>query len=113
MHSIELSLKAYMRLRGVTVRELRSKKYGHDIRACYRKAKELGLREHFKMRADDMRAMLMLIDINRHHALRYIRTGFRRFPLWGIVEPLAVRLHQAVAPLAGYKTFTKTYAGPA
>jgi N-acetylglutamate synthase-like GNAT family acetyltransferase len=48
MHSIELSLKAFMRLRGVTVHELRSRKYGHGIRACYRKAKELGLREHFK-----------------------------------------------------------------
>jgi hypothetical protein len=59
-----------------------------------------------------MRAMLMLIEINKHRALRCIRTGFRRFPSWAIVEPLAVRLHQAVAPLAGYKIFTKTYALP-
>lgn len=72
LHSIELSLKAYLRHHGVTVHDLRSmKKYGHDIRACYRKAKELGLRDHFKMRAEDMRAMLMLIDMNADHALRY------------------------------------------
>lgn len=110
LHSIELSLKAYLRHHGVTARELRSKKYGHDIRACYRKAKELGLRDHFKMRADDMRAMLMLIDMNADHALRYIRTGYRRFPSWAIVEPFAVRLHQSVSPHVGYgKTFDMAY----
>lgn len=110
LHSIELSLKAYLRHHGVTSRELRSKKFGHDIRACYRKAKELGLRDHFKMRAEDMRAMLMLIDMNEDHALRYIRTGYRRFPSWAIVEPFAVRLHQAVAPHVGFrKTFDVSY----
>ena len=110
LHSIELSLKAFLRHHGVTARELRSKKYGHDIRACYRKAKELGLRNHFKMRADDMRAMLMLIDMNADHALRYIKTGYRRFPSWAIVEPFAVRLHQAIAPHVGFrKTFDIYY----
>ncbi len=111
LHSIELSLKAYMRHHGVSIRELRSmKKYGHDIRACYRKAKELGLRDHFKMRADDMRAMLMLIDMNTNHALRYIQTGYKQFPSWAIVEPFAVRLHQAVSKHVGFgRTFDISY----
>lgn len=109
LHAIELSLKAYLRHHGVTARELRSKKYGHDLKACYRKAKELGLRGQFKMCANDMRAMLMLIDMNANHALRYIKTGYRRFPSWAIVEPFAVRLHQAVAPHVGFrKTFDIT-----
>lgn len=110
LHSIELSLKAYLRHHGVTARELRSRAYGHDIRVCYRKAKELGLLDHFRMRADDMRAMLLLIDMNADHALRYIRTGYRRFPSWAIVEPFAVRLHQAVAPHVGFqRTFDIVY----
>ena len=110
LHSIELSLKAYLRHHGVTARELRSKKFGHDLRACYRKAKEFGLCDHFTMRSDDMRAMLMLIDMNADHALRYIRTGEKCIPTWAIVEPLAVRLHQAISPHVGYdKTFDTFY----
>jgi hypothetical protein len=110
LHGIELSLKAFLRHRGVSVRELRSPRhFGHDLRRCYRKAKELGLREIFRMRADDMRAMLMLLDLNEFQGLRYIRTGLKRFPSWAIVEPFAVRLHQAVAVQVGYKSFGISY----
>ncbi len=41
-HGIELTLKAYLRHEGVSVRDL-SRRYGHDLHACYRKAKELRL----------------------------------------------------------------------
>jgi len=110
MHGIELTLKAFLRHHGVTVRELRSPQhFGHNLRVCYRKAKELGLGSVFQMRADDMRAMLMLLAINEYQALRYIRTGFKRFPSWSIVEPFAVRLHQAVAAQVGYTSFNVSY----
>ncbi|WP_233890104.1 hypothetical protein [Paraburkholderia flagellata] len=108
-HGVELTLKAYLRHSGVTVRELGSKKYGHDLHACYRKAKELGLLKIFKETPDDLIAMRMLVGLNDRHGLRYIRTGMKQFPLWSIVEPLAVRLHQAVAPAVGYRSFAKTY----
>jgi len=110
-HAIELTLKAFLRHRGVPVRQLRSSRYyGHDLRACYRKAKELGLSDIFKVRSDDLRALWLLIQLNEKHELRYIRTGAKRFPSWAIVEPLAVRLHQVVAPYVGYRrTFTKVY----
>lgn len=108
-HGIELTLKSFLRHHGITARELSSRKYGHDLRACYRKAKELGLKTVFKMHSNDMRAMLMLIELNENHELRYIRTGYKRFPSWAIVEPFAVRLHQAVAPLVGYRSFDVIY----
>lgn len=106
---VELTLKAYLRHSGVTVRELGSKTYGHDLRACYRKAKELGLLKIFKETRDDLNAMQMLVGLNDRHGLRYIRTGMKQFPLWSIVEPLAVRLHQAVASAVGYRSFAKSY----
>jgi hypothetical protein len=109
MHGIELTLKAFLRYKGVEPRALRSRELGHDIRACYRKAKELGLRDVFRMRADDLRAMILLLALNDFQGLRYIRTGYKRFPSWAIVEPFAVRLHQAVAPLVGYRSFSKIY----
>ncbi|MCL4182793.1 MAG: hypothetical protein KJ011_05025 [Burkholderiaceae bacterium] len=111
-HSIELTLKAFLRHRGLTVRELRLK-YGHSLKACYRKAKELGLFDVFRQHENDEAALHLLAEINNAHELRYIRTGFKTFPSWAIVEPFAVRLHQAVAPLVGYKSFTKSYAAHA
>lgn len=107
MHGIELTLKAFMRYYGVTSRSLRNpREYGHDLKSCLRKAKELGLQDIYKMREGDEKAMDLLCALNVDQGLRYVRRGWKEFPSWAIVEPFAVRLHQAVAPLVGYKTFT-------
>lgn len=110
-HGIELTFKAFLRHRGLTPKQLSSRAYGHDLRACYRKAKELGLGDAFRMRSLDLQAMIMLIDLNENQGLRYIRTGMKRFPSWAIVEPFAVRLHQAIAPLVGYRSFADSFSG--
>lgn len=108
-HGIELSLKAYLRHRGLTPRALASKTYGHDLHACYRKAKELLLLDVFKEHPNDVQALNLLTQLNAGHGLRYIKTGAKEFPLWSIVDPFAVRLHQAVAPLTGFRSFTHSY----
>ncbi|MBT2791942.1 hypothetical protein [Paraburkholderia strydomiana] len=107
MHGIELTLKAFLRYHGTSVRSLRSpREYGHDLHACFRRAKELGLLEIFAMRDGDAKAFELLSKLNADQGLRYVRTGLNEFPSWAIVAPLAVRLHQAIAPLVGYeKTF--------
>lgn len=110
VHGIELTLKAFLRHEGVSPRDLQ-KNFGHNLHACHRKAKELGLRKIFKEHPSDIDAMGMLVALNEQHALRYIKTGFKRFPMWSIVEPLAVRLHQAVSPHVGFKSFSKNFAG--
>jgi hypothetical protein len=51
----------------------------------------------------------MLVGLKDRHGLRCIRTGTKQFPLWSIVEPFAVRLHQTVAAATGYYSFAKTY----
>lgn len=104
MHGIELTLKAFLREKGLTLPELRA--VGHDLRALYRKSKELGLFEIFKMKSTDLKALLLLVQLNEYQGLRYIRTGAKQFPSWAIVKPFAVRLHQAVAPMVGMHTFT-------
>lgn len=109
LHGIELTLKSYLRHKCVSAKELRGRKYGHDLHACHKKAKELGLHYIFKEQANDADAMCMLVGLNEHQGLRYIRTGLKHFPLWSLVEPLAVRLHQAVATEVGYKSFNITY----
>jgi hypothetical protein len=111
MHSIELSFKAFMCSRGMTIGELSKRKYGHNIKACYRKARELGLLCDLEIGLSDLRAivMLMKLDAGPAHALRYIKTGHKRFPSWAIVEPLAVRLHQVVSVLVGYGKTVDTH----
>lgn len=110
LHGIELTLKAFLRHKGVSVRDL-YKRFGHDLHACHRKAKELGLNDVFEESPLDSDAMVMLVRLNDQQGLRYIKTGMKHFPLWSIVEALAVRLHQAIAPLVGFKSFDISYQG--
>ena len=109
LHGIELTLKSFLRHRGLTAKELRGPKYGHDLHACNKKAKELGLHSVFNEFPSDDKAMRLLVALNEHQGLSYIKTGMKHFPLWSTVEPLAVRLHQSVALEVGYKSFNKTY----
>jgi hypothetical protein len=110
-HGIELTLKAYLRSKDVSLRQLASKTYGHDLHASYRKSKELGLLDIFSETPNDRDAMWMLVKLNERHGLRYIQTGMKSFPLWSIVDSFAVRLHQAVAPAVGYRSFDVAFAG--
>jgi hypothetical protein len=106
-HGIELTLKAFLRHVGLSVEDLR--KVGHDLKALHAKACELGLENLYKMTPADSEAFELLVAVNEFHQLRYIQTGFKTFPLWGAVEPLAVRLHQAVAPAVGYESLNISY----
>ncbi|MGY2492366.1 hypothetical protein [Cupriavidus sp. CP313] len=111
LHGIELTLKAYLRHHGVTTKELRNKPYMHDIYSCLNKANEFGLQNLFALDELDEKALKLLVELNEYQGLRYIKTGAKEFPLWSIVEPLAVRLHQAVAPNVGFESFTVSFSG--
>lgn len=106
-HGIELTLKAYLRHTGLSVEDIL--KVGHNLKALYAISREHGLDDLYQMTAEDAAAFELLIEVNEFHQLRYIKTGFKTFPLWGVAEPLAVRLHQAVAPKVGYESLTILY----
>lgn len=108
-HGLELTLKAYLRFAGLTVEELGARDLGHDLKALYAKACELGLTDLHQMTTEDAEAFEMLVELNEFHQLRYIQTGVKTFPFWSVAEPLAIRLHQAVAPKVGYGTLTVSY----
>jgi len=108
VHGIELCLKSYLLHTGVEVEAL-GKKYGHNLNKCLVESNARGLTTIFEMSADDKNAFQLLVEINIDHQLRYIQTGLKIYPLWSIVEPLAVRLHQAVAKKVGYHSFNRYY----
>jgi hypothetical protein len=108
LHGIELCFKSFLLHNGVDIESLVND-YGHNLNKCLVASNARGLNKIFEMNEDDTRAFNLLIELNREHQLRYIQTGFKIYPLWSIVEPLAVRLHQAIAKEVGYRTFDKHY----
>ena len=104
-HGIELTLKSFLRFKGVSVEELR-REFGHDLKRALQKARELGLDDHIQLSRNENDALDVLIALDDEQGLRYIRTGPKQFPSWAIVYPVAVRLHQAIAPLVGYHSFS-------
>jgi hypothetical protein len=108
-HSIELTLKAYLRHCGITMVELASRKYGHNLQVCYDQAIALGLKKLFVPFATDANVLSTLVHMNTDHQLRYIKTGSKTFTYWRPAESFAVRLHQAVAPQVGFPVLPGKY----
>jgi len=105
--SIELALKSYLLSQGISLRELRSKKYGHDLHACLRKAKELGLLSHAHFKAEEEGAMDLLNQLYSTKQLEYIVTGTKALPIFELVESFARALIKGVSVYVGYATFNR------
>jgi hypothetical protein len=100
-HSIELSLKAFLLYQGVQLNDLR-KKYGHDLHACLRKAKELRLNEHVVFAENEQHVIEVLNQTYSKKELEYARRGVKEYPTYGLLERAAVRLFNGIAPLVGH-----------
>ena len=106
-HSIELAYKSYLLHRGITLRELRSKKFGHDLNSCQRKAKELGLSASVKFHSAEEGAVELLNTLYSTKQLNYIVTGMKYIPTFGLLESFAIKLIRAVSAEVGYKEFNR------
>lgn len=99
-HSIELSLKAYLMVGGISLRDLRnSKKYGHSLHSCFRKAKELGLLMHVQFSVQEEGAFELLDSLYVSKQLEYIVAGKKYFPIYSIVETFAKKVLGAVSDI--------------
>jgi hypothetical protein len=99
-HAIELSLKAFLLSKGVDLKQI--KNLGHNLHDALRKAKELGLLENFKFNTVEESAFEMLNELYKTKQLEYIVTGYKQFPLFGLVEGFAVRLFNSVSITVEY-----------
>jgi len=90
-HAIELYLKAYLLLKGVKAKELRSRTLGHDLKLLMAKAVEKGLivsQEH-----------LAAVELaNEAIRDRYIETGFRTVLLPEDFSSICSNLHEQIGP---------------
>lgn len=97
-HAIELAMKAFLMERGVSYRDLkRPGKFGHDLEACFRKAKELGLLDYVKFSAVEVGAMQALNALYFSKQLNYFVAGPKRVPAFGSVQSFCESLINGVA----------------
>jgi hypothetical protein len=100
-HSIELSLKAFLLHKGVSLTELK-RGYGHDLHSCMRKAKELQLNGIVEFNQQELGAFEILDKLYSSKQLEYIVTGAKQFPVFGPLQTFAVKLFNAIAPIVGF-----------
>lgn len=91
-HAAELYLKAYCRLEGVAVQELRSRSLGHDLEALADRAASLGLGIDASLRAH-------LAVMNDAMLDRYIETGGRQVLEIEAMRAVCVKLNDQIGPL--------------
>ena len=99
--AIELSLKAFLLNRGVTLRELR-KNHGHELCSSLRKAKELGLLSLVRITDEEQSVIELLDDLYASKQLQYIVTGVKTFPVFGPLERVALKLINAIGHEVGF-----------
>jgi hypothetical protein len=99
--SIELSLKAYLLQRGVTLKKLRTK-FGHDLHGLLRKAKELNLKNLVDLTEEELNTIEILNTLYTSKQLQYIVTGPKTFPVFGPLQRAAKKLVLAVCKEAGF-----------
>ena len=108
-HSVELSLKAFLLGRGLTIKVLRNKPYGHDLVALVREARRRRLGNLVKLSRRDLAVIDTLNECYGAKELEYAFTGARRLPHYSLAAGLAHTLLESVGPycrkLAANKSF--------
>jgi len=99
-HSIELTLKAYLRHLGLTVTDIVELK--HDLNKAWRRASELGLRERMPLTKDELETLCLISKLHSSTELRYIRTGYKTLPVFGPLQELCAKFLDNICPLVGY-----------
>jgi HEPN domain len=100
--SIELSLKAYLLQREVSLKKLRTK-FGHDLHKLLRKAKELNLKSLVDLTEEELSTIEILNKLYATKQLQYIVTGSKTFPVFSPLQTAARKLVLAVCNDVGFR----------
>jgi len=100
-HSIELALKSYLKHSGMTLREIRG--ISHNLLDCWREAVEKGVEEYVTLNEEDLGVLGLISDLHVSTELRYIQTGFKKFPVFGPLQVVTEKILNGICPLVGYR----------
>ncbi|RWO41299.1 MAG: hypothetical protein EOS11_18095 [Mesorhizobium sp.] len=90
-HAIELFLKAFLRLNGVSVTDLASKKFGHNAKRLGNRASELGLH----LDDEDVEVLRLMSETEIVIRSRYISTGYFTIPTVEAVDRTCASLRNS------------------
>ena len=91
-HSIELSFKAFLLGRGVTVGDLRGRAMGHDLTALFARARRHQIGREVTLTAIDGGVIRLLNMEYMTKRFEYIRTGAIHIPDWSLLASLTYKL---------------------
>ena len=100
--AIELSLKAYLLLRGVSLRDLRTE-YGHNLTKSLGKCIELELFTFVEFSEEELNTVHLLNEHYSSKQLQFIVTGAKTFPVFGPLERFSLKLIHAVCNQVGFR----------
>jgi HEPN domain-containing protein len=89
-HSVELGLKAFLRSRGATLKDLLD--VGHSLQDLYREAMRRHLQWLWPEAGMVAETIQQLDEVNQNHAMRYIINGSTKAPQWWTVSGCALGL---------------------
>jgi hypothetical protein len=97
-HALELTLKAFLRCKGVHSNHLRSHKFGHKLQVLWDACVAEGLRSHPVTDAFIKQAVELLDPFATDFEFRYVKIGFKQLPTLEDVESAVADLLAAVRP---------------
>lgn len=105
-HSIELSLKAFLKGRGTALEELK-RSYGHDLEMLLKEAKRRKLGNEVKLSGKDAKAIHLLNQNYKPKRFEYIVTGHKTGPKYGCIVDVAVKLVNGLRDYCYKRTFNE------
>jgi len=96
--SIELSLKAFLLAKGITLDDLKNK-YRHNLNALAKEALRLGIASHVKVTKAHWAVIMLMSDEYKSKRYHYIRTGMIMVPDLRLGHEVAERLCEGIEPI--------------
>lgn len=97
-HALELTLKAFLRTKGISARRLASREFGHKLLALWEACVAEGLHSHPVAIAFAAQAIELLDPFAREFEFRYLKVGVQHLPTLPDVQSAVADLMAAVKP---------------
>ncbi|WP_092138952.1 hypothetical protein [Bradyrhizobium sp. NFR13] len=100
-HALELTLKAFLRTKGLSSGKMRSREFGHKLQALWAACLKNGLRLHPVKEALVAEIVELLDSSATDFEFRYVKVGFKTLPTLDGLEAAVADLIESVRPLCG------------
>lgn len=107
-HGLELTFKAFLLSKGVTLKHIRYE-LGHDLEWAFSSSKENGLGTVLQWQASDESALTLFNVMYKAKELEYIVTGAKTIPYYPLLQNFSIKLFDAVATPIGFRKRLATW----